>query len=101
MGRATHAKRYQLMLRDKLNEEAHRVHAAFQMGGVCRVLVSTRGNLIEKFTLAGEDVTQSITRLERAGLIDGRSLKSLPFEMDEQVRHDVMTKVLAGRKNRP
>ena len=84
----------------RLNDEDHRVHAAFQMGGVCRVLVSIRGNLIEKFTLAGEDVTQSITKLERAGLVDGRSLKSLPFEMNDQVKHDVMTKI-SNRRTRP
>jgi hypothetical protein len=51
----------------KLNDEDHRVNTAVKLGGVKRQLKDVRGIIVESFKLGDEDVTQIITRLERAG----------------------------------
>ena len=81
----------------RLNDEDHRVHAIYQMGGVRRTLLDIRGILVEKFTVDDEDVTQSITRLERAGLIDKRNLK---WDVSKEVKQIIATKIVANQRRR-
>ena len=82
----------------RLNDEDHRVHAALQLGGVQRELKDIRGTLVERFLLAGDDVTQSVTRLERAGLIDTNTVQWAPPTKD--VVDIVKIKLLASRPRR-
>jgi endonuclease V-like protein UPF0215 family len=80
-------------LRARLNDEDHRVHTVCLLGGVTKHLVERRGTLTEHFTIDGDDVTQSITRLERAGMIDTKTLK---WNISEPVADAVRAKVRKG-----
>ena len=53
-----------------------RINAIAQLGGVVRVMAEGRGGvIIERFRTAdGQDCTQSITKLQRCGLVDPYAL---------------------------
>lgn len=54
----------------RLNDRDRVVYAAAQLGGVYRRYKRTpSGILVEYFTMGDDDVTQSVTRLERTNLL--------------------------------
>jgi hypothetical protein len=57
--------------RHKLTDADRVVYAAYQLGGVSRNWVTRRGVLVESWSIGHVDVTQTMMRLRRAGLIEG------------------------------
>ncbi len=74
----------------KLSDLDWAVHAAFKLGGVDASFSNKRGVLCEIWKWGDDDVTQTMMRLERAGLVD--------TTIDDEMLRIITKKVFAAQQ---